>query len=142
VLSENKTLIKEALGREIIRTSEHNGFLYVHLKSPSVLRCMSILSSNASLKLTTLADCFAVDFKRKGISIYYQLINYESNLCVFIVTNISRNGMIQSVSLLFENANWLEREIFDMFGILFHDHPDMRRLLNNHDYNLFPLMKS
>ena len=101
---------------------------------------MSILHSDQNLKFQSVADIFAVDFKDKGIFIYYQLLSYKLNSSIFIVTNLGAIKIMQSITILFENANWLEREIFDMFGVQFNDHPDMRRILNNHDHSCFPMI--
>lgn len=135
-----KKFIRSALGKEILKIQEQTGKLYISLKPSSVLRCMSILYSDQKLKFESLSDSFAVNFEGKGISIYYQLLSCKLNSNIFIVTNLGAIKIMQSLTILFENANWLEREIFDMFGVQFNDHPDMRRILNNHDHSCFPMM--
>lgn len=138
-----KKIIKSVLGKDIVKTAELNDNFYIYLRNSSILRCISILKSNIELNFSVLVDCFAVDCiqKSKCFSIYYQLISYKLQKTIFIVTDIQENELMQSLTILFDNANWYEREIFDMFGITFNDHPDMRRILNPHDHNSFPLRK-
>jgi NADH-quinone oxidoreductase subunit C len=105
---------------------------------------MSILASSKELKFSTLTDCFAQDFlkEKNAFFIYYQLQSYKLNKTIFMVTSVQEDNLMQSVTMLFENANWYEREIFDMFGIKFNDHPDMRRILSDHSSAFFPLLKT
>ncbi len=136
-------LIKSLLGKDISEIKLSNGNLYFSINQNSVLRCMSILNSNTGTLFSTLTDCFAVDYlKQRGeFSIYYQLHSYKLDKNIFIVTNVKENEQVQSATVLFENANWYEREIFDMFGIKFSDHPDMRRILNRDNISGFPMLK-
>lgn len=136
-------LIKSLLGKDISEIKLLSGNLYFSINQNSVLRCMSILNSNTETLFSTLTDCFAVDYLRQRgeFSIYYQLHSYKLDKNIFIVTNVKENEQVQSATVLFENANWYEREIFDMFGIKFNDHPDMRRILNRDDTFGFPMLK-
>lgn len=136
-------LVKSILGKDILKIDYLNGNLYFNISQSVVLRCMSILGSNTETLFSSLTDCFAVDYlKLRGeFSIFYQLHSYKLDKNIFVVTNIKENDQIQSMTVLFENANWYEREIFDMFGIKFSDHPDMRRILNCDDSLAFSLLK-
>lgn len=137
-------LIKSILGKDISEIKENAGNLYFVINQGAILRCLSILSSNTETLFSALTDCFAVDYlEQKGVfSIYYQLHSYKLDKNIFLVNNIRPNDKVQSVTVLFENANWYEREIFDMFGIMFNDHPDMRRILNRDDISGFPMIKN
>jgi NADH:ubiquinone oxidoreductase subunit C len=103
-----------------------NGYDYIHLDQSSIIKSVSILMKS----YPTLVDCFAVDFleQHNYFSIYYQLLNYDVKKNIFVVTNIRKNKKAQSLIDLFENINWYEREIFDMFGIRFKGHPDLRHI--------------
>lgn len=141
--SDCKRLIKSILGKEISETTLRAGNLYFTIKQNTVLRCMSILRSNTETLFSALTDCFAVDYlkQREEFSIYYQLHSYKLDKNIFVVTSVKQNEQIKSATVLFENANWYEREIFDMFGIKFIDHPDMRRILDPSQACGFELLK-
>jgi NADH-quinone oxidoreductase subunit C len=140
----NKKKIKQVLGNNIIKTYSEIDQYYINIKSKNVLRGISILYVNSELLFNSLVDCFAVDFIKinKTFAIYYQLLSYKLQSKLFVITEISEGEITQSLSMLFENANWFEREIFDMFGIQFNDHLDMRRLLNHDNFSEFPLRKN
>jgi NADH:ubiquinone oxidoreductase subunit C len=127
-VSEVKDFVKTALGSRLVELSEENGNVYVGLNQASILKSMSLLRA----RFRTLVDCFATDFtEEKGcFSIYYQLLSYEPRQRLFIITNVEKSKPAQSLVSLFENANWYEREIFDMFGIRFAGHPDMRSIFH------------
>jgi NADH-quinone oxidoreductase subunit C len=138
-----KKKIKQILGSDIIKTYDNFGQFYITINSKNILRIVSILNANSELAFSSLTDYFAADFIQinKTFAIYYQLVSYNLKSSLFITTDILEGEIMQSISLLFENANWFEREIFDMFGIQFNNHPDMRRLLNRPDFPSFPLRK-
>lgn len=139
-----KKLIESALGSEIIESIENNGNFYIKIKQASLIRVSSILFSNAGLRFCSLINCFAVDFLKEFsvFSIYYQLLSFQLKKTLFLVTDVKEYESLQSLTILFKNVDWYEREIFDMFGMIFNDHPDMRRLLNDYDYANFPLRKN
>jgi NADH-quinone oxidoreductase subunit C len=66
-------------------------------------------------------------------------MSYTLHDRLFVVTNIPADAPAQSITIVFENANWYEREIFDMFGVSFKDHPDLERILTPNGYTSFPL---
>ena len=142
-LREYQKKIKQILGSDIVKTYANFDQLYVYIKQRNVLRNVSILNSNSEFGGFQLVDCFAEDClqDKKCFFIYYQLLSYVTKQSLFVVTDVQDGEMVQSLTILFENANWFEREIFDMFGIQFYDHPDMRRLLAKNE-NGFPLRKN
>ncbi len=138
-----RKLIESVLENEISKIEILNDYLYITIYPNTVLRSLSILNSNMQLSFQTLIDCFAVDYlKQRGVfTIFYQLHSYKIDKTIFIKTDALEDDNVQSVSMLFPNANWYEREIFDMFGIKFFDHPDLRRILNHHTDKHFLLRK-
>ena len=79
--------------------------------------------------------------KEKRFKIVYLLLSHENNSRVIIKTNIDEKEKVPSITKIFPSANWMEREIFDMYGISFKDHPDLRRILTDYGFEGYPLRK-
>jgi len=94
---------------------------------------------------TALMDVYAIDFlnytKQKRIGIHYQItsLTEPNRLKLAIQTNIK--SLVDSLANIYYSANWLEREVYDLFGILFNKHPDIRRILSDYGFEGFPLRK-
>ena len=101
------------------------------------------LKNNQRTKFRQLIDITAVDYpeNENRFKLIYFLLSHEFNLRINIEYFIKENDIAKSITSIFPAANWMEREVFDMYGIKFKDHPDLRRILT--DYNFFghPLRK-
>ena len=88
-------------------------------------------------------DITAVDYpeRDKRFKIIYLLLSIENNLRVIINIDIAEKSIVQSITKIFPSANWMEREVFDMYGISFKDHPDLRRILTDYGFVGYPLRK-
>ena len=95
------------------------------------------------MKFRQLIDITAVDYpeKEKRFNMVYLLLSHELNLRIHIDYNISEKEIPSSVTSVYPSANWMEREIFDMYGINFKDHPDLRRILTDYGFEGYPLRK-
>ena len=71
----------------------------------------------------------------------YFLLSHEKNVRVSIEYNIKENDIVSSITSIFPAANWMEREVFDMYGVTFKDHPDLRRILTDYNFEGHPLRK-
>ncbi|MDR0695178.1 MAG: NADH-quinone oxidoreductase subunit C [Holosporales bacterium] len=131
-LPDCQKLLGKSLGEDVSRFSIESQNLYVHVQPSVMLRCLSKLSSDTQLQFSTLTDCFSVDhLATLGLyHIYYQLHSYLIDMTVFVVTSALENDTVRSVTVLFENADWYEREIFEMSGLEFSEHPDLRPLFD------------
>lgn len=96
-----------------------------------------------NLQFNSLVDVFGLDlvYNKNRFIIVYNLISYKLNFRIIIKTSCNKFDKINSVINLFTSANWLERETFDMFGIFFENHTDLRRILTDYGFKGFPLRK-
>jgi NADH-quinone oxidoreductase subunit C len=141
--NEKMDLIKKILGTDLIMAFESSGCSFLRIRASSVVRVATILHTNSKLLFDMLIDGFAIDMLKQAykFEIYYNLFSTSLTEYIFIVTEIARNELATSLSVVFENATWYEREMFDMFGIAFRFNTDMRRILTNNDSNEFQLLK-
>ena len=133
--SELTTKIKES-------KIKHNQ-LYVTINSEDLLDVILLLKTNKNIKFRQLIDITAVDYpeNKKRFKIVYLLLSHEFNQRIILNYFISENEKISSLTKIFPSANWMEREVFDMYGIKFNDHPDMRRILTDYGFEGHPLRK-
>lgn len=138
-----ENIIKESLGKDLISIKEHCGDLFLTAKTSSITRIMTILYADINLGFRILIDAFAVDMLRqKGkFEVYYQVYSAQLKRRLFVILEIGEHELVPSLSMVFKNIIWYEREIFDMFGIKFSDHPDLRRILTSPMNDVFPLKK-
>ena len=117
--------------------------IYLLIDSNDIIDVILFLKTNANTKFRQLIDITAVDFpeKEQRFKIVYLLLSHEFNTRVLIEFNISEGEKIPSLTKIFPSANWMEREVFDMYGIDFKDHPDMRRILTDYGFEGHPLRK-
>merc|ERR1711981_233125 len=95
------------------------------------------------MQFKTLIDITAIDFLNNynRFELVYSLLSIRYNSRIFIKVHLNNFFIINTVSNLYLSSNWSEREIWDMFGIFFQDHKDLRRILNNYGFNGYPLLK-
>ena len=133
--SELTTKIKES-------KIKHNQ-LYITINSEDLLDVILLLKTNKNTKFRQLIDITAVDYpeNQKRFKIVYLLLSHEFNQRIILSYFIGENEKISSLTKIFPSANWMEREIFDMYGVKFNDHPDMRRILTDYGFEGHPLRK-
>ena len=139
--------IEDELSSYIISKTEFRGETTFYIDPSNIVKVLGNLKTE--LGFTYLADLTAVDFyevKSPRFEVVYILHrfgeNYEDNTRVRVKAKLADdNPTIDSVTTLWKGADWLEREVYDMFGIIFNNHPDLRRILMPEDYDEFPLRK-
>ena len=121
---------------------KHN-HIYLNIDSHDLIEILLFLKTDNSMKFRQLIDITAVDYpeKEKRFNMVYLLLSHELNLRIHIDYNISEKEIPSSVTSVYPSANWMEREIFDMYGINFKDHPDLRRILTDYGFKGHPLRK-
>ena len=133
--SELNTKIKDS---EI----KHNQ-IYLRIEEKNLSEVILFLKINAKTKFRQLIDITAVDFPEKEIrfKLVYLLLSHEFNQRLIIEMDIKEKEIVSSITSIFPSANWMEREVFDMYGIDFKDHPDLRRILTDYGFDGHPLRK-
>ena len=117
--------------------------LFIYIDVEDVISTILFLKTNEKCKFKQLIDITAVDYlqKEKRFKIVYLLLSHENNLRIIININIDEKTTVPSITKIFPSANWMEREVFDMSGISFKDHPDLRRILTDYGFDGYPLRK-
>ena len=127
-----------------IKKSEINfDQLFIEVDIENIISTILFLKTNEKCRFKQLIDITAVDYpeKEKRFKIVYLLLSHEKNLRIVINTHINEKVMVPSITKIFPSANWMEREVFDMYGISFKDHPDLRRILTDYGFEGYPLRK-
>ena len=119
------------------------GLLFIEININALYSTILYLKTNVKCKFKQLIDITAVDYpeKEKRFKIVYLLLSHENNLRILININIDEKTPVPSITKIFPSANWMEREVFDMYGISFKDHPDLRRILTDYGFEGYPLRK-
>ena len=117
--------------------------LEIQIDKESLLDVVIFLKKNESTKFRQLIDITAVDYigSENRFKMIYLLLSHEYNLRINITFSINENEVVNSLTKIFPSANWMEREVFDMYGIKFNDHPDLRRILTDYGFSGHPLRK-
>tara|TARA_Y100000590_G_scaffold170176_1_gene194754 strand:+ start:292 stop:882 length:591 start_codon:yes stop_codon:yes gene_type:complete len=117
--------------------------LYLIIDNEDLLEVTLFLKNNKDTKFRQLIDITAVDYpeQSKRFKIVYLFLSHEFNQRVILSYFINENEVISSLTNIFPSANWMEREVFDMYGIKFKDHPDLRRILTDYGFQGHPLRK-
>ena len=117
--------------------------IYLNINESNILNVVLFLKTNSETKFKQLIDITAVDYPEKDtrFKLVYLLLSHENNQRVIIDFYVKENDIISSITPIFPSANWMEREVFDMYGIEFKDHPDLRKILTDYNFKGHPLRK-
>ena len=117
--------------------------LVIQIDRESLLDVVIFLKKNNSTKFRQLIDVTAVDYigSDSRFKMIYLFLSHEYNFRINIIFYINENEVVNSITKIFPSANWMEREVFDMYGIKFNDHPDLRRILTDYGFSGHPLRK-
>jgi len=127
-----------------INSSEikHNQ-IYLTIDSEDIIDVILFLKTSENTKFRQLVDITAVDYPENDqrFNLVYLLLSHEFNTRIIIQSSINENEVVPTITKIYPAANWMEREVFDMYGINFKDHPDLRRILTDYGFEGFPLRK-
>ncbi len=121
---------------------KHNQ-LYFEIDKDDLLDVVLFIKTNNSTKFRQLIDITVVDYpeRAKRFKVVYLFLSHEFNQRLILSYFVSENEIISSLTTIFPSANWMEREVFDMYGVNFKDHPDLRRILTDYGFEGHPLRK-
>ena len=127
-IEDLEKLINSELASKIKRSNIKHDQIYLFIDSKDIKDVILFLKTNSKTKFRQIIDITAVDYpeKEKRFQLVYLLLSIENNRRIVINYNIKENEQLSSVTSIFPSANWMEREVFDMYGIEFNDHPDLR----------------
>jgi len=142
-LTDLDKLLNSELTTKIKNSSIKNEELLVKVEVDNLYSILLFLKTNEQCKFKQLIDIVAVDYlgEEQRFRIYYLLLSHENNLRIKVSINLSIDEQAPSIVKLYPSSNWMEREVFDMYGIKFKNHPDLRRILTDYNFKGFPLRK-
>ena len=135
--------INSELTTKIKKSEIKHDQLYLGIDSEDIINVTLFIKSNKYTKFRQLIDITAVDYPENSqrFKIVYLFLSHEFNQRIILSYLINENEVIPSLTSIFPAANWMEREVFDMYGVKFKDHPDLRRILIDYEFEGHPLRK-
>ena len=142
-LKDIEKLINSELAAKIQNSFIKNSELTIEINENDLIEVIQFLKSNERCKFRQLIDIAGVDYpdSEKRFQLVYLLLSHENNIRIKVSTQFQLNQIINSITKIFPSANWMEREVFDMYGIKFKNHPDLRRILTDYGFKGHPLRK-
>ena len=142
-LKNLEKIINSGLSTSIKKSEIKFNQLFIEIDFHDIISTILFLKTNERSKFKQLIDITAVDYPQrvKRFNIVYLLLSHENNLRIIINAKINIKDQPPSLEKVFPSANWMEREVFDMYGIIFKDHPDLRRILTDYGFKGHPLRK-
>ena len=136
-------LIKSLLNFCDYEISNSKNEITIMAKQKDLFSILMFLKDNPSISMESLIDLTAIDYpnQEKRFILAYNLLSVSKNLRIKVKTKISEDVPTQSITDIYPCANWYEREVWDLFGIRFSGHPDLRRILTDYDFEGHPLRK-
>ena len=138
-----KSSLAPALLEAVLDIKESNDHILVDMLPTAIVTMVAHLKSKKGFLFNTLIDITAVDFpaKEKRFDVIYHFLSMTENKRCRLTVSINELEKVPSITSMFERANWFEREIFDLFGVKFISHPDLRRILTDYGFKGYPLRK-
>ena len=142
-LQKIEKLINSELSSKIKNSSIENEELLIEIVESDLIDVVQFLKSNENCKFKQLIDIAGVDYpeNEKRFELVYLFLSHEHNLRIKVLIKFQISQTINSLTKIFPSANWMEREVFDMYGIKFKNHPDLRRILTDYGFKGHPLRK-
>jgi NADH-quinone oxidoreductase subunit C len=135
--------IQQRLSNEAKRWEIAQGELMVEVEAEHIVRVLSFLRDDPQCLFKLLVDLCGVDYpeRRDRFEVVYNLLSLRHNQRIRVKVGLPEGGVVASVVGVFRTAGWFERETWDLYGVMFRDHPDLRRLLTDYGFEGHPLRK-
>ena len=142
-LKNLEKLISAELSSKILKSEIENDELIIEINDNNLIEVVQFLKSNFQCKFRQLIDIAGVDYpgEEKRFKLVYLFLSHEKNTRIKLSMSFETDKIINSITKIFPSANWMEREVFDMYGIKFKNHPDLRRILTDYGFKGHPLRK-
>jgi NADH-quinone oxidoreductase subunit C len=145
----SNTIIAESLrgrfGGKILSISEPYGLLTITIHKDDNIEIIGFLVNNPAYEFTFLTDLCGIHYPEQAgmeLGVIYHLHSLRHNIRIRIKTYVAADlPVLNSLTSLFQSANWMERETYDFYGIHFEGHPNLKRILNMDEMDYFPLQK-
>jgi NADH-quinone oxidoreductase subunit C len=135
--------ISSALSQEVLSVALPKGELVIVVRPGAIGKVLTFLRDDSNCLFKQLMDITAVDFpeREQRFEVVYNLLSLKQNQRIRVKLKTQEEQPVPTVTGIFSSADWFEREVWDMFGIVFTDHPDLRRLLTDYGFEGHPLRK-
>ena len=142
-LTDLEKKINSELTTKVKKTEIRHEQLYINIDNEDLIDVTLFIKSNENTKFKQLMDITVVDYPENAqrFKVVCLFLSHEFNQRIILSYLISENEVIPSLTPIYPAANWMEREVFDMYGVKFKDHPDMRRILTDYGFEGHPLRK-
>ena len=142
-LKKLETFINSELSSKIKNSLIENNELLIKIDHKDLLEVVQFFKSDEKCKFRQLIDIAGVDYpsEENRFELVYLFLSHENNNRIKLSINFKIDQIINSITKVFPSANWMEREVFDMYGIKFKNHPDLRRILTDYGFKGHPLRK-
>jgi NADH-quinone oxidoreductase subunit C len=136
-------LVNSELGSKVQKTIIEHNELLIEINENELIEVVHLLKSNDLFKFKQLIDIAGVDYpeKEKRFQLVYLFLSHEKNTRIKLMIKLNIEQTVCSLTKIFPSANWMEREVFDMYGVKFKNHPDLRRILTDYNFKGHPLRK-
>ena len=142
-LQKLEKLVNSELASKVQNSIVEHNELLLEINENNLIEVIQFLKSNDSCRFRQLIDIAGVDYPEdeKRFNLIYLFLSHEKNIRIKLIIKFQVDQTITSITKIFPSANWMEREVFDMYGIKFKNHPDLRRILTDYNFKGHPLRK-
>ena len=142
-VAELRDYLADKLGPALLGASAANGELQITVPRDDIVRVLAFLRDDPNCQFKQLMDLCGVDYPERAqrFEVVYNLLSLTGNMRIRVIVETDEETPVPSVAGVFSAAGWFEREAWDLYGIFFAEHPDLRRILTDYGFEGYPLRK-